>query len=275
MDQETGKPVLDADGKEITASTKFKADSTNGTVKVTFKFDGSNLAGQTIVVFEDLEYNGKLYATHADINDEAQTVHFPEVSTTAKDSETEIQNSYADNEITIIDTVAYKNVIAGKEYTVKGVLMDKETGEKLLVDGKSVTAQATFTAEETEGTVDVTFTFDGTGLEGKSIVVFENLYYNGFEVAAHADIEDEGQTILIPKIGTTAKDEESNSQNSNADHDVTIVDTVKYENLIPGKEYKVSGKLMDASTEKPLLIDGQEVTGETVFTPENPKEQLM
>ncbi len=268
MDQETGKPVLDADGKEITASTKFKADSTNGTVKVTFKFDGSNLAGQTIVVFEDLEYNGKLYATHADINDEAQTVHFPEVSTTAKDSETEIQNSYADNEITIIDTVAYKNVIAGKEYTVKGVLMDKETGEKLLVDGKSVTAQATFTAEETEGTVDVTFTFDGTGLEGKSIVVFENLYYNGFEVAAHADIEDEGQTILIPKIGTTAKDEESNSQNSNADHDVTIVDTVKYENLIPGKEYKVSGKLMDASTEKPLLIDGQEVTGETVFTPE-------
>lgn len=268
MDKETGKPVLDADGKEITASTKFKAESTNGSVKVTFKFDGSNLAGQTIVVFEDVEYNGKLYATHADINDEAQTIHFPEVKTTAKDSETDIRNSFADEEITIVDTVSYKNVVPGKEYTVKGILMDKETGEKLLVDGKSVKSEATFTAESAEGTVDVTFTFDGTGLEGKSLVVFENLYFNGFEVAAHADIEDEGQTILIPEIGTTAKDEESNSQNANADHDVTIVDTVKYVNLIPSKGYKVSGKLMDVSTGKPLLVDGKEVTGETVFTPE-------
>lgn len=268
MDKETGKPVLDADGKEITASTKFKAESTNGSVKVTFKFDGSNLAGQTIVVFEDVEYNGKLYATHADINDEAQTIHFPEVKTTAKDSETDIRNSFADEEITIVDTVSYKNVVPGKEYTVKGILMDKETGEKLLVDGKSVKSEATFTAESAEGTVDVTFTFDGTGLEGKSLVVFENLYFNGFEVAAHADIEDEGQTILIPEIGTTAKDSETEIRNSYADEEITIIDTVDYKNLIVGKEYTVKGVLMDKETGEELLINGETVSAETKFTAE-------
>lgn len=253
MDKETGEPILDADGNEITASTEFKAENSSGTVEVTFKFDGSNLGGKTVVAFEELEYKDKTYAVHADINDEAQTVYFPEIATTAVDSDTGIQNSYADGEITIVDTVAYENVVPGKEYTVKGILMDKSTGKALKIDGKEVTAQAKFTPESAEGTVDVRYTFDGTGLEGSTFVVFEELYLNGAVVAEHKDIEDEGQTVYVPEIATTAVDDESGSHTANADKTVTIVDTVKYENLIPGKTYTVKGTLMDEETGKPLL----------------------
>ena len=44
------------------------------------------------------------------------------------------------------------------------------------------------------------------------------------------------------------------TQNSLADKEVTIVDTVSYKNLIPGKEYKVTGKLYDKETKEPLKV---------------------
>ena len=82
--------------------------------------------------------------------------------------------------------------------------MNQRTGAKILVNGKPVTASTTFTAEEKEGSVEVVFTFDATALEGTTTVVFETLYTENKEVAAHTDIIDKGQTIYIPKIRTTA-----------------------------------------------------------------------
>ncbi|MCD7873288.1 MAG: VaFE repeat-containing surface-anchored protein [Clostridiales bacterium] len=268
MNKDTGEAAVDADGNTITAPTSFKAETTNGTVDVTFEFDGSNLAGETLVAFEDLTNNGTTWATHADINDEDQTVYVPEIHTTALDDETGIQNSMTDEEITIIDTVSYSNLIAGKEYTVSGVLMDKATGEELLVNGETITAEATFTAEDTSGSVDLSFTFDGTGLEGTTVVVFEDLYYNGVEVAVHADINDEDQSVYIPEIHTNALDEETKSQNALADEEVTIVDTITYTNLVVGKEYTVTGQLYNAETGEELIdpSTGEIITGETTFT---------
>lgn len=98
----------------------------------------------------------------------------------------------------IEDVVSYKNLTPGKEYTVTGILMDKSTGEPLLVDGKEIRSSFTFKPETTDGEITVTFVFDASGLTtATEIVVFESLYRDDVEITAHADIEDEGQTVKI------------------------------------------------------------------------------
>lgn len=101
-------------------------------------------------------------------------------------------------DVTIDDVVSYKHLVPGKEYTVKGILMDKATGKPFLVDGKEITSEVTFTAEKANSEVTVSFTFDGSVITKETeIVVFEALYREGTEIAVHADIEDEGQTVTI------------------------------------------------------------------------------
>lgn len=101
-------------------------------------------------------------------------------------------------DITIDDVVSYKHLTTGKEYTIKGVLMDKSTGKQFLVDGKEVCSEVTFTPETADGEVTVSFTFDGSVITKETeIVAFETLYREGTEIAVHADIEDENQTVTI------------------------------------------------------------------------------
>ena len=196
MDKETGEKLL-VDGKEITAETVFVPEAKNGSVDVTFIFDATGLHGKEIVVFEDLYRENVLLATHADINDEGQTVKIknPEIGTKATaDGKKEITA----DKITITDVVSYKDLTPGKEYKLTGVLMNKATNDKLLIDGKEITAEATFTPKATTGEVKMTFTFDARELTAETeVVVFETLYRDGIEIAVHADIEDEGQTVKI------------------------------------------------------------------------------
>ena len=170
------------------------------------------------------------------------------------------------DKVTLTDTVSYTGLVPGKEYKVTGVLMDKKTGEKLLVNGKEITAETTFIAETKNGSVDVTFIFDATGLHGKEIVVFEDLYRENVLLATHADINDEGQTVKIknPEIGTKATAD--GKKEITADK-ITITDVVSYTDLTPGKEYKLTGVLMNKATNDKLLIDGKEITAEATFTP--------
>ena len=275
MDKETGEPLLVGEGEEqaqVTAEVEFTPTSAQGTVELTYTFDGSALAGKSVVVFEDLYQDENVVASHADINDEGQTVTFgqPEIGTTATiDGEKTAQPA---EQITITDTVDYSGLAAGQEYTLKGVLMDKETGEPLLVNDQQVTSEATFTPAEPNGTIDVLFTFDATGLEGKSVVVFETLFQGETEIAGHEDIEDEGQTVTFveePKIGTTATVDGQHTAEPTGE--ITIVDVVAYSGLTPGETYKVSGILMDKATGEPLLVgeDQAQVTAEVEFTPES------
>lgn len=196
MDKETGEKLL-VDSKEITAETVFVPETKNGSVDVTFIFDATGLHGKEIVVFEDLYRENVLLATHADINDEGQTVKIknPEIGTKATaDGKKEITA----DKITITDVVSYKDLTPGKEYKLTGVLMNKATNDKLLIDGKEITAEATFTPKATTGEVEMTFTFDARELTAETeVVVFETLYRDGIEIAVHADIEDEGQTVKI------------------------------------------------------------------------------
>ncbi|MCM1273688.1 MAG: VaFE repeat-containing surface-anchored protein, partial [Clostridium sp.] len=198
-DKATGRPLLDGNGSEITAETTFTAETADGSVDVTFKFDAVALSGKTAVVFESLYHNGTEIAVHADIEDEDQTFYIPGITTTARDAATGSNEGRVSEKVTIIDTVSYKNLIVGKEYTIKGILMDKATGEPFITaDGEQVTAEKTFTAETADGFIELEFTFNGSELEGKSVVVFERIYHEGIEVGSHADLEDEGQTIHFP-----------------------------------------------------------------------------
>ncbi len=277
MDKETGEPLLVGEGEEqaqVTAEVEFTPTSAQGTVELTYTFDASALAGKAVVVFEDLYLDENIVASHADITDQGQTITFgkPAIGTTATiDGE---KTAVPAEQITITDTVEYSGLTAGQEYKLVGVLMDKETGEPLLIgegeEHAQVTSEATFTPAEPNGTIDVLFTFDATGLEGKSVVVFETLFQGETEIAGHEDIEDAGQTVTFveePKIGTTATVDGQHTAEPNGV--ITIVDVVEYTGLTPGKTYTISGVLMDKATNQPLLVDGAEVTAEVEFTPES------
>ena len=267
MDKETGKAVL-ADGKEITASTIFTPEKSKGSVDIIFTFDASVVAPKTVVAFETLTYKKIQIAVHADITDKDQTVYIPKVYTTAIADDTKDHVTEAKKDVTIVDTVSYEGLEVDREYTVKGVLMNKATGENITVNGEKVTASATFTPKEKNGTVDVTFTFDGSALEDTMIVVFETLYTEGKEVGIHAEIGDEAQTVYLPKIRTNAKDGITKIDHSEALPKATIIDIVIYSSLLPGKEYTVTGTLMNKATGEAVRIDGKKVTASTVFTAE-------
>ena len=191
----------------------------------------------------------------------------PELGTTATiDGKKEVG---ATEVFTLEDVVEYKHLVPGKEYTVKGVLMDKSTEKELLIDGKKITSEATFIPDKPTGSVTVEFTFDARYIKKDTdIVVFESLYSEDKELAVHADIEDVGQTVTvkIPKIGTKASIDDKKEFTANGD--ITIDDVVSYKNLTVGKEYTISGVLMDKATGKQFLVYGKEVCSEVTFTPE-------
>ena len=287
----TKKQLLDADGNPVTAETEFVPETSFGDVNVTFTFDASDLkAKDKVVAFESLSLNGKELASHADIEDKSQTVTItkPELSTTAVDGLDADKNLIGEGDATIVDTVKYKNVTPGKTYKVSGTLYEKVTDKDgkvskkqlLDADGNPVTAETEFVPDDTYGTVDVTFTFDASDLKAKDkVVAFESLSLNGKELASHADIEDKSQTVTItkPELSTTAVDGLDADKNLIGEGDATIVDTVKYKNVTPGKTYKVSGTLYEKVTDKDgkvtkkrlLDADGNPVTAETEFIPDD------
>ena len=280
----TKKVFKDKDGTPVTAEANFTAEDSYGNVDVTFYFDGSSLKeGTSLVAFESLSYNDNEIASHADVNDSGQTVIItkPKLSTTATDALDGDKNLIGEDNATIVDTVHYMNVTPGKTYKVSGTLYEKVTDKDgkvtkkqlLDADGNPVTAETEFIPETAFGDVDVTFAFDASDLKAKDkVVAFESLSLNGKELASHADIEDKSQTVTItkPTLSTAAVDGLDADKNLIGEGDVTIVDTVKYKNVTPGKTYKVTGTLYEKVTKKQLLdADGNPVTAETEFVPED------
>ena len=268
VDKETGKALLDDAGKEITASNEFTAEKPNGTIEITFKFSGVSLAGKTTVAFEHMYTEGKEVAVHADLRDEGQTEYFPSVHTTATSDDTKDHVVGANETVTITDQVALKALKLGTEYTLSGILMDATTGKPIVIYGNTIIARRTFTADAHEMTVPLTYELNASQLAGTTTVVFENLYSDGALLAAHADLEDAEQTVYIPEIHTTAKDQTTKINHTEANKTATIIDTVSYTNLLPGREYTISGTLMDKETGKAVMANGREITASTTFTPE-------
>ena len=279
IDKVTGKALLNADGSEVTASKTIKAADTYGTVELEFTLNCASLDGHELVVFEKIYQDGKEIGSHEDLNDGDQTVTVisPELATTAIDGIDGDKNVVKDPEAEVTDTVEYKGLVTGKEYKITGTIMDKATGNPYIdpSTGKEITGETTFTPDDTYGTVDVKFAFDASQLdENSQLVVFEKISRNGEEIGGHEDIDDEAQavSIVVPEIHTNAADGLDGDKEVIADHKASVVDTVSYDNLVPGKEYKVSGTLMVKETGEALLdVDGNPVTASATFTPEKPK----
>lgn len=209
IDRETGENIAGA------LFSLFSNNETEFTEKTAILTAESNEEG--IFTFENIPYgeyivrelkptegylyNEELYPVTISGNEQVIEIivendKTPEIETTATiDGKKEFT---VNGDITIDDVVSYKHLTAGKEYTIKGVLMDKSTGKQFLVDGKEVCSEVTFTPETADGEVTVSFTFDGSVITKETeIVAFETLYHEGTEIAVHADIEDEGQTVTI------------------------------------------------------------------------------
>lgn len=280
IDRETGENIAGA------LFGLFSTDETEFTEKTAILTSESNEEG--IFTFENVPY-GKYIVRElkpaegylpneenyqATVSEDEEVIEItvendkiPELKTTAAiDGKKEVG---ATEVFTLEDVITYKHLVPGKEYTVKGVLMDKSTEKELLIDGKKITSEVKLIPEEPTGEVIVSFELDARYIkENTDIVVFESLYSKDKELAVHADIEDEGQavTVKIPEIGTKASVDGKKEFTANGD--VTIDDVVSYKNLTVGKEYTVSGVLMDKSTGKAFLVDGKEVSSEVTFTPE-------
>lgn len=212
--------------------------------------------------FSQKDTTTKVYTVDKSMTNEKVEIH----TTATSDDNHEAQEQET---ITIKDKVSYKGLVKGKEYTVKGVLMDKETNQPLLVDGKEVTAETTFTAEDRTGSVDVEFTFKGTDLSKKKIVVFEDMYEKDRLLASHSDIEDEDQTVNIIDIHTSANVENSKeiTVDNNKETKIKLTDTVSYEGLTIGKEYSLTG-VLHTKDGKVFKVDDKEVTATQKFIPE-------
>ena len=197
----------------------------------------------------------------------------PEIKTTATaDGKKEIG---ASDTFILEDEVAYEHLVPNKEYTLKGVVMDKATNQPMIINGRKIAVEKVFVPETPSGKITVRFRIHATEIKKQTdLVVFETLYDDGQEIAVHCDINDKGQTVTvkIPQIRTTAMLD--GQKDITAEKEIIVIDTVEYANLIVGKEYKVSGVLMDRKTGRPLTENGKNITSETVFTAEKENGEI-
>ncbi|PFV10484.1 TQXA domain-containing protein [Bacillus cereus] len=260
--------IFNEEGKEVVKG-KTNADGIAKFEKLPFgKYTYKETVAPKGYVLNEETFSFEIKENGQIINHIVKDEKIPSVKTTATDKTDGTKEMHTAKSVTIQDKVEYKDLQVGKEYTVKGKLMDKETNKPLVVNSKEVKAEAKFVPKEANGSITLDFTFDATGLEEKEVVVFEDVLKDGKVVTTHADINDKGQTVKFVKssIKTTATNKADSSKELDATKSVTIQDKVEYKDLIVGKEYVVKGKLMNKATTKPLLVEGKEVTAESKFT---------
>ena len=199
------------DGQPVESNYTFTAKKSEMEVEVSYTFNASALGGKDLVTFEELydlsnPDEPTKVAEHKDIEDEGQTVTITEriitMHTTATDKATGEKTIEADDKVTIVDTVTLDGLEKGVKYTLKGWEMVKSENAELLMNGKRVENDLTFTAEDSKMEVQIEFTFNASELGGKELVTFEELYDvtnpdEPIKVAEHKDIKDKGQTVTV------------------------------------------------------------------------------
>jgi hypothetical protein len=198
--------MVDGYGNEV-QEWKFTPDDADGYEDLYFVINSEELAGSSAVVFETLQLispdlqTRAVVVRHENIDDEAQTIHFPRVRTTAVDKKDNDHQISHKGTVSVVDKVEYENLTAGAKYRVKGVLMNKSTGLPALAGGKEITAETVFTAEAPSGSVEVIFRFDSAKLSDGDYVAFETLYEcrseaeEETEIGSHRDLQDKAQTV--------------------------------------------------------------------------------
>lgn len=272
VDAESGDMVLENE-EAVTATQDFVAEAPNETHQMGLSLNGANVSGKTLVVMEQLSQNGRIVAAHEDPTSQDQSVSFASIGTTLVDAADSDHHITSHDEIQLIDTVSYEGLESGTPYTLKGHLVDGQTGNELVQeDGSPLIASIEFVADQPSGTVDVTFSLPAQALSNvEKIVAFEFLYdQEGRELANHASLDDTNQTVYLPSIGTTLEEASSNKHQVEATESVELIDTVVYRGLEPGRSYQLTGTLMDAKTGNVLQdYSGKPITAEISFTPES------
>ena len=211
---------LIVNGERVENDLAFTAADTKMEVQIEFTFNASELAGKELVTFEELydvtnPDEPTKVAEHKDIEDDGQTVTITEriitMHTTAADKATGKKTIEAGKNVTIVDTVTLDGLEKGVKYILKGWEMMKSENAELIVNGKRVENDLSFTATDTKMEVQIEFTFNASELAGKELVTFEELYDvtnpdEPIKVAEHKDIKDKEQTVTItekPESPTT------------------------------------------------------------------------
>lgn len=272
--------IRDADGNEVTAETTFKASAPEGAANVEFTFDAVGIDASAVVAFETLEVDGNVAAEHSDITDEKQTVWFPSIKTDLRNKNAGTTPS-AEGKIVLIDEVSFEGLAPGKPYSIEGELHIRSKGgidSGIAVDknGLEIRSSQLFVPESSHGTASVAFSFEAPDLAGETVVAYEKLTDNGIVLTEHADISDDDQSISFPTIATTARCNESDSSEvPSVLGKATIIDNVKYRNLIEGKTYTLQvtphlagisedGTIADAGALK--TEEGTEICAQASFT---------
>ena len=220
-------------GERVENDLAFTATDTKMEVQITFTFNASELAGKELVTFEELydlsnPDEPTKVAEHKDIEDDGQTVTITEriitMHTTATDKATGKKTIEAGKDVTIVDTVTLDGLEKGVKYQLKGWEMVKSENAELIVNGKRVENELTFTATDTKMEVQIAFTFNASELAGKELVTFEELYDvtnpdEPIKVAEHKDIKDKGQTVTVkekPESPATSEEPSTPTRTGNS-----------------------------------------------------------
>ena len=295
MDRKSDDGYLhDAEGNIVTAEKVFtidsKEDGEEGTQDLVFEFDSTLLKDHIAIAYENLylldeddpDYKVHI-AIHEDLSDEEESEWIIDIATKLTDTMDDSDEGEERKNAEWNDHVEYWGLKPGKEYTIRGILMDKgEIGSDGLAvgepepfrdaNGDLVEGETTFVPETSCGFVDVKFEGDTKGLAGKTVVAFERLYPSDVPdavIARHEDINDPSQFVNIIKIETDMDDQDTTTNISNARNGRLYTDHVSYTNLTVGRDYILKAVLMNKKTRKPILDEnGEKITGVTRFTPE-------
>ena len=264
----TRKPML-VDGKQVTNSIDFTAKGNSEEVALKYQYNGLKSdayhkdKNDDLVSFVYLYKDGVLIDKEEDFDSFDQTIKLPSCGTSASDGITKLHVGYASKTAIFRDSVDYYNLIVGDWYSTTLTLHlnkdGKDAGPLKDANGNLITATVKFQAKTTDGSVKVEVKYDASLLAGETVVAFETITTKGYEVCAHADITDEGQSVHYPELKTSAKNSKDNSQHVKEGEVAKIVDTVNYSKLDSSVAYKVVTEAWDYNTQQIVVSDGKEV----------------
>ena len=264
----TRKPML-VDGKQVTYSIDFTAKGNSEEVALKYQYNGLKSdayhkdKNDDLVSFVYLYKDGVLIDKEEDFDSFDQTIKLPSCGTSASDGITKLHVGYASKTAIFRDSVDYYNLIVGDWYSTTLTLHlnkdGKDAGPLKDANGNLITATVKFQAKTTDGSVKVEVKYDASLLAGETVVAFETITTKGYEVCAHADITDEGQSVHYPELKTSAKNSKDNSQHVKEGEVAKIVDTVNYSKLDSSVAYKVVTEAWDYNTQQIVVSDGKEV----------------
>ena len=282
VSQETGEVIQDRDGNDVTVDKMLVPGANSGTVTMSVTFNGAKDLRNTYgVVFEEIT-KGTVYGEHKDLNDEYQIVSFHDmVDTYAVNAETFGKNLPAKADQSVYECIALRDMKSYKSYKLEGSVywLDDEGNAVAFLDSDGNPIVKTI-EDPGENEVMVFDGIDATGLENRTIIVYQTLYERAEDsdewviAFEHCDNEDEDQMVHIPQIDTELV-ADNGIHNTTADAETTLIDRVDYKNLIPGQEYTLVGKLHireDEEADEPVVEDKVETDTEDSQEPADAEE---